>query len=259
MFVSNIEYSGNSSFAPFYKDRLILEDIHDVIKYFEMSDYFYKSKDDFEERVHNLHDSWESMALDDFMFSRVQADTSIELLIKVLNSERNLSSKRDSFVKLISNGMYIALSLVNGSYMCFEKADRNFKIIKSKAEYFSGELKENSKYINLENDPKLEIFTMDELSKIDENYSHILNLRHLSDNALRNTLKRFVKNGGDTVWQYTTGGDVEQMYSYSEIAIKAGVQHFIFYFNSGENEKIKDFISWLKRKRSMSKVEVKFI
>lgn len=107
-------------------------------------------------------------------------------------------------------------------------------------------IKEGTDYLNLENDPELELYTKDFLKHT--NFSYITCLREFSEEDLEKAMREFVSKGGHTLWMYTTGSDVEQMYDYSKIALKCGILEFSFYFNSGENEHILEFLTWLDGK-----------
>jgi hypothetical protein len=107
-------------------------------------------------------------------------------------------------------------------------------------------IKDNSKVITFENDHELERNAVEELYKLDKNFSFVTELRLFKKNQLLELTRKFVKQGGTTLYVYTTGIDVEQMYEYSEIAIQAGIQKFIFNFNCGINKDIQKFIDWLK-------------
>lgn len=114
----------------------------------------------------------------------------------------------------------------------------------------------NTTVINLENDASLENYSVNYMKRElgDQSYSYITELRLFSEEELFDIFKDFVNEGGRIVYVYTTGGDVDQMYSYARAALKAGLQNFIFCFNSGTNAEINDFISYLKSKASV-KVE----
>lgn len=111
---------------------------------------------------------------------------------------------------------------------------------------FTHHIPDNTRYINLENDPVLEQHTKDYLSLRDENYSYILNLRRYSHEELVNVFTEFKEKGGHTVYVYTTGSDVQQMYDYSESAIAAGIRNFIFEFNSEVTDQIHHFLDYIE-------------
>lgn len=104
-------------------------------------------------------------------------------------------------------------------------------------------LKTTTKWINLENDPDICRYTRDSLGKIDRYFSSIRNMIHWRKQDFEKVFKEFISEGGEGVWLYTTGNDIEQMYLYTETAIECGIKKFIFNFNSGESKNILDFIS----------------
>lgn len=103
-------------------------------------------------------------------------------------------------------------------------------------------INKNTQYINLENDPELEERTRQYLGERDPNYSHILNLHKFSKKDLVSVFTEFKENGGSIVHVYTTGTNVPQMYEYFEAAKEAGLNDFVFEFNSGTENGIDDFI-----------------
>lgn len=107
-------------------------------------------------------------------------------------------------------------------------------------------IKENTKYINLENDPELEERTRQYLGERDPNYSFILNLHKFSKEDLFKVFTEFKQNGGSIVHVYTTGTNVPQMYEYFDAAKEAGLNDFLFEFNSGTGNGIDLFINHIK-------------
>lgn len=108
-------------------------------------------------------------------------------------------------------------------------------------------INENTTYINLENDPELENRTKQYLGERDPNFSYVLNLRKYDKTALTAVFKDFKANGGKIVHVYTTGMDVPQMYDYFEAAQTAGLNDFVFEYNSGISEGIQGFIDYTKK------------
>lgn len=109
-----------------------------------------------------------------------------------------------------------------------------------------------SRVINLENDCQLEKNAIEYMKNNYFQYSYITQLREYSDSELKEIFVRFKENGGETVYIYTSGYDVPQMYDYSKLAIAAGLNHFIFEFTAGHNKKINRF---LKDLGGIAKVE----
>lgn len=113
-------------------------------------------------------------------------------------------------------------------------------------------LLKGSKVINLENDFELERDAVDYMYKRFDKFSYITELSLISKFHLKRILKSFFDNGGEFVYVYTTGRNIEQMYMYSECAITQGLKKFIFHFNCGEDSEIKKFIKWLKSKKGIN-------
>ncbi len=109
-------------------------------------------------------------------------------------------------------------------------------------EFKTYEIKENTKYINIENDDVLEDFSKKYLESVDKNYSHIVNLHSFTKEQLFDVFSQFKKAGGEVLYVYTSGINVPQMYEYTESAIKAGILKIEFDFNSGMNENIEKYI-----------------
>lgn len=106
----------------------------------------------------------------------------------------------------------------------------------------------NTQYINLENDPTLEKHSVEFLESVDSNYSYVLNLHKYSPAMLESVFKKFIDAGGHTVFVYTTGINVPQMYEYFDAAINSGIKNFEFEFNSGLTDGINGFLAYAKSK-----------
>ncbi len=115
-----------------------------------------------------------------------------------------------------------------------------------------------TKVINLENDYEMEDYSHNFITNYlnDTSYSIVYELRLWTKNELINIFKDFIKQGGETIYVYTTGRDVEQMYEYSSAAIEAGLQDFRFCFNSGTDKDIDNFVSWLSERAKVKLYEV---
>jgi hypothetical protein len=118
-------------------------------------------------------------------------------------------------------------------------------------------ISKNTKVINLENDFEIEREAENYMKNVlkDYNYSFITELRLYTKDKLKKTFKDFIEKGGNTVYVYTTGRDVEQMYEYSECAISAGLNKFIFKFNAGTDDDINKFIIWLSKRVNVTCVK----
>ncbi len=105
---------------------------------------------------------------------------------------------------------------------------------------------EKTKVINFENDITIESAADVYMRvKFQGKYSYIKEMRLLTKWQWEDVLKQFKDAGGDTVYVYTTGRDVEQMYEYSNHALDAGLKKFIFHFNEGTSPGITTFLEWL--------------
>lgn len=98
-------------------------------------------------------------------------------------------------------------------------------------------------FINLENDPFLERYVVEKLGKLDPNFSFVTNLGRFGVDDLTHVFTEFKSNGGTTVFMYTTGTNVQQMYDYVKAAKRAGITTFYFKFNAGINDAIVQFLS----------------
>lgn len=107
-------------------------------------------------------------------------------------------------------------------------------------------INEGTRYINLENDPELEERTRQYLGQQDPEFSYVLNLHKFSKSDLVEVFSEFKTKGGEVVHVYTTGTNVPQMYEYFEAAQEAGLNTFVFEFNSGTGNGISDFIDHIR-------------
>jgi len=73
-------------------------------------------------------------------------------------------------------------------------------------------------------------------------FSIVYDLRGHSHDELLDELKAHKLGGGDTVFVYTSGLDVPQMYDYTEAIIEAGIKGLVLYFTGDEP---KDFDKYL--------------
>ncbi len=173
----------------------------------------------------------------------------------ILNMDSIMQLKFNNMLADLMKGRELLVNSVGG--YCFMAPE--FEILGE--EVFDTSIKpthtinENTKYINLENDPELEKRTVEFLSKLDENYSYILNLHHYSEEALVEVFTQFKANGGQFVHVYTTGFNVPQMYSYHQAALTAGLVDFVFEFNSGITEGIQGFIEHAKKSSNVTIVD----
>lgn len=108
------------------------------------------------------------------------------------------------------------------------------------------ELNEGNKWIVLENDYSLPVESRKFLEKMDPNFSIVFDLRGHTTERLIKTFEYFKKNGGEVVFVYTTGLDVEQMYEYVKCMKIADLNTLKFHFNTGRNPDIDKFLEWSK-------------
>ena len=143
------------------------------------------------------------------------------------------------FIRYISEGEKIMVNC-NGGY-CFVTPDT--KILREspyeELECTTYVVNSGTKVINLENDPELESYTVDYLSKVDPNYSYVCNLRDFSRSQLVNIFKEFKTNGGESAFLYTTGADIEQIHNYCEALVEGGITKIDFEFNSGISDELR--------------------
>lgn len=113
-------------------------------------------------------------------------------------------------------------------------------------------INDKTQYINLENDPHLEEHTRQYLGQRDPKFSYILNLGGYSKDALVQVFTEFKAKGGKTVYVYTTGMNVPQMYEYFDAAQKAGLHDFEFHFNAFITDRIQGFIEHIKTRANVT-------
>ena len=102
------------------------------------------------------------------------------------------------------------------------------------------------KIINLENDECLEPRTLEYMKSHDynskEEFSYITEFHRYDTEALTEIFLKFYGAGGDEVYVYTTGINVNQMYDYLDAAIAAGLSSLVIEFNAGVTDEIQEFI-----------------
>jgi hypothetical protein len=123
----------------------------------------------------------------------------------------------DSLSKQLIQGRQVfqnkagGLCPVEGSLEIFEVLEDNVQTIDDNPVY---RIKEGSKVINLENDWEVEDASFKYMNERFGrfNYSYITDLKTLHDRQYKEIFNKFIKQGGEYVYVYTTGSDVEQMY-----------------------------------------------
>jgi hypothetical protein len=138
----------------------------------------------------------------------------------------------------------------NGGFMPLERDQYTIletydTVIHSKAP--QDEMNEKNRWIVLENDYMLPQESQTFLQKMDPNFSIVFDLRGHKEDRLFKTFEWFKKHGGEVVFVYTTGLDVEQMYEYTKCMKKAGLNTLKFHFNAGRNPDIDKFLEWAKK------------
>lgn len=163
-----------------------------------------------------------------------------------------VSKKFENMLNELAKGYNILVNKMGG--YCTLRSDCIYTVegdvdFSFKPTYF---IPKNTKYINLENDPKIEAHTQNYMKYKDQNFSYITNLHSHSSKQLVEIFKEFVANSGLIVYVYTTGMKTSQMYTYFDAAIEAEIGQFIFEFNSGINQDILNFIDYAKSKAEVS-------
>ena len=152
-----------------------------------------------------------------------------------------VTGKIQSIENLINRGEKVLINSVGG--YCYLMDDMEIieetKFVLTKPN--TVDIKKNTKYINLENDAELEQHTIDYLTPIDPNFSSVCRLRDFNKEELVEIFEKFLENGGEMVYVYTTGIDERQMWEYTSAIIDSGIMRVEFEFNCGvsdEHEKI---------------------
>lgn len=116
-------------------------------------------------------------------------------------------------------------------------------------------IKQGSKFLILENDPQLEAKAIKICSKnLDDSFSYIVNLRELSSLQLRRTFQQFITQGGEGLYVYTTGSDIEQLYEYVSIACQTGMKKIVFTFTAGTHRRLETAMCWAKKQNIQIKI-----
>jgi hypothetical protein len=104
-------------------------------------------------------------------------------------------------------------------------------------------IKPNTRFLNLENDPELEQYTVDWMQGNDPHFSYLTSMRYFSNKQLSAVFKEFCAAGGTSLFLYTTASDVVQMDRYLTLAKAAGIEHCLFHFNQGYTQSITDCLN----------------
>lgn len=170
----------------------------------------------------------------------------------VLSVDKVMLEKFSNMLKYILDGEKVLINSLGG--YCTAPDDATFTFeeevdLSFKPTYV---INDNTKYINLENDSELEEHSKKYLNDKDNNYSYITNLSSHSKEQLEAIFKEFVSKGGTTVYVFTTGLKVQQMYEYFNAAKVSGLVNFEFEFNSDITTGISDFISFAKENANVT-------
>lgn len=158
------------------------------------------------------------------------------------------SLKIQNMLKEIKNGKKILINSVGG--YCTMQED--WKILSEKDEELISiktyNIKNNTKYINIENDDVLEDETKKYLSNKDNNFSYILNLHTFSEKELIEVFKEFKKSNGQILYVYTTGLNIPQMETYIESAYFSGINEIELKITSEITQKHKEIFQRFRDK-----------
>jgi len=162
----------------------------------------------------------------------------------LIKSGELLDEKVANMLKYLNKGEQV-LANYNGGY-CFLTDNMSMKPDTTYVEPVNYKIADNPGYINLENDPELEQHVKDWFHYKKGGISYVVNLRSVIGEDLVNILKRFKMKGGHTVYIYTTGLDIPEMYEYSDSIIEAEIKNVIFEFNAGMSDDHHDVTNYLK-------------
>jgi hypothetical protein len=115
-------------------------------------------------------------------------------------------------------------------------------------------IQDDTQWLVLENDLVLPKESAEFLKRTDPKFSAIYDLRGYGPEQFRKLLETFKQKGGHTVFVYTTGLDVQQMYEYTDALAKAGLKKLLFYFNSGVDSSISEYLQYAKKKMDVTVV-----
>lgn len=226
-----------------YENRIIVESTGDLLEYFD------SIEPEFRAGITALLKTKEPMGRWDHLirsnnFGSVLAMAVTKTGMNGGNTLFELAKVYDkklfTMMKYIIDGRVIMINNVGG--YCFVSTDANVEYItkpSKKIDYF---IAKNPNYINLENDPFLEDYTVNYFQRNNQSLSHVLNSFSLTKDELKEILTEFKSKGGIGVWQYTTAMDIDQLYMFIDTGIKVGLTEFIMNFNAGSNQDIVDLI-----------------
>lgn len=222
-----------------------IDDIKDLPIYFDMV------REGVEDCVHKVIKSqvpierWDHFSFNDHkdsIFNQAVAECQISGGNPLYKLEPAIQRKYINFVDVIQKYGAVCINSVGG--FCGYDDDRMqllfeepFIFEEDKSSYY--DVPVGTTHINLENDPDLESFVCEKLSDIDPTFSYITRLRKFSKDELVEIFQEFTEKGGESLYVYTTGSDVPQMYEYCEAAEEAGITDGVFIFNAGITDQIE--------------------
>lgn len=225
-----------------YYNRIILENIEDL------QEYFNYTQDEIVEGVRIVlksnvsPDSYDHLVRQN-VFGGLLATSFTDCQMKggnpLINLDKVVTQKFINFTRHILAGEKIMLNQVGG--YCFV-GDGTIEWINAPDNKLTCTINTGTKYINLENDPVLEQYSKDYLSLVDKNYSYVTNMFRMRAADFNIVFNDFVDAGGTTVFVYTTGMDVDQMFVYFDSAVDTGIKNFEFVFNADITPGIKRFL-----------------
>lgn len=164
------------------------------------------------------------------------------------------SDKIKNMLQELKKGKILLVNSVGG--YCTIKNDDIINVEKEEVlpiEVKTYQVKQGTKYINIENDDKLEKDVEQYLSKRDPNFSYVLNLYTFNQEELLAVFNNFKSQGGEILYVYTTGIDLSQMKLYIEVAILAGIKKIELKIKNGINEQHTKILN------SFSQKEIDFV
>ena len=134
--------------------------------------------------------------------------------------------KYESIRNLITSGKRVCIN-TRGGYCT---VNEEFEIVENDIGNDPNIHIHNSKWINMENDPFLEQYTINNLRRIDS-FSYVTNAYKFNSSEILSIFKKFVENGGEGLWQYTSASDEIQLKMLCENAIIAGLKKIHIVYN----------------------------
>lgn len=165
----------------------------------------------------------------------------------LLEVDNVLNGKFRTMAEKIADGEHILANYVGG-YMPYMEDCMSMKPDETYVAPLNYKIAKEASYINLENDPEIENHTKAWFYRNNASISYVVNLRDVIGEDLVNILNRFHMNGGHTVYVYTTGIDVSEMYQYASDIISSDINNVMFEFNSGISDEILEVIDYLKKR-----------